>query len=1049
MIKTKNLSCCLLLVSWLMMNTSDSSASSSMVLIGPDTPPASIVVADEPAAMLDHLGRPRLTQRDAAELLQDMIERATGAKLPIVSVPQVQPGDDPLIVVGQNAISESAGLKAPEDPEGFRIVAFDRGVALLGKIAETGTNNWQMPVDRGTMHAVEHFLENQVGYRFYFSSLDDDQMFELGTIIPELETLSVPNDLDESQSPAFKYRIPHSLPGGRRVIGHRQGQANAFVANHSHAGWDRLYGETNPEYFVLRKDGTRDMRFLDYSVPGVLDREIEHLTGFFERGERKGMGRIPSARYIQVEPEDNYPDSHSESAQAMLDHDGHRWGRQSRLWFDYVRRLAAEAEQRWPDMRVSTLAYQWHTMPPPFDIPDNVDVMLCMMLPTVMGKEPEAHQHNLDLVEQWASKLDHNPDRLYIWDYWCWPGFWTTAPTLAPRYQQRWLQTMQGRISGVFINGGGHPDQYDHFMFHVWQRLLWNPDADVDALLTDYCQQFFGPAAEPMQKFYELLIDRWENVEWSQHIREGYASPKLIYGQTYPPEVIEQLQAYLDKARQAVELPRSIQTTTHGDAWWTMRNRTDRPQLGTMTLTQLTSERKQPSVRRGDRVWQYQGTLQAGDQLVVRPDGQALLRVVTLPDDELIPKARQLSSQNPAVGDSDYRVKRIPINLDVTPGESFVLTLRGSATDGGNSLVAFQTGKQQHVFFHNAFDEQTQTVERVVTIPENMNRIRWIDLYRNRKIGTVIYEDISLKRARTLREADSVGISINDQWSGGAITLAAQEINLFEFTSDSQSMTGQTQIEFSLTGDTPAPPESIYARRVAWMSEAFEVFLPTRSMYQNNTGFFVAARVAHQSMQNKHRYVAKKIKGSPPLQWDAPIWQQASTIELVRGEVDAKVPFQNLGFPADLKTQVRILQDGQTIYVLARCEQDDQASSQDLFAVELWKNQDVVREEVVNDQTVQDTEDQIISRDGYWLTMLSISKDELAQAKHVSIQLIRTQADTNRAWLWAPRLGPPWGPFPSSSRGTLLLKTEVDAVEPIPTIKDKPVTQEQEPELPF
>ena len=35
--------------------------------------------------------------------------------------------------------------------------------------------------------------------------------------------------------------------------------------------------------------------------------------------------------------------------------------------------------------------------------------------------------------------------------------------------------------------------------------LLWNPKADVDALLTDVFQQAFGPAAAPVRRYYERL----------------------------------------------------------------------------------------------------------------------------------------------------------------------------------------------------------------------------------------------------------------------------------------------------------------------------------------------------------------------------------------------------------------------------------------------------------------------------------------------------------------------------------------------------------------
>jgi hypothetical protein len=41
--------------------------------------------------------------------------------------------------------------------------------------------------------------------------------------------------------------------------------------------------------------------------------------------------------------------------------------------------------------------------------------------------------------------------------------------------------------------------------YYLANRLMWNPDADVDALLNDFYQQAFGPAAEAMRRYYERL----------------------------------------------------------------------------------------------------------------------------------------------------------------------------------------------------------------------------------------------------------------------------------------------------------------------------------------------------------------------------------------------------------------------------------------------------------------------------------------------------------------------------------------------------------------
>jgi hypothetical protein len=44
--------------------------------------------------------------------------------------------------------------------------------------------------------------------------------------------------------------------------------------------------------------------------------------------------------------------------------------------------------------------------------------------------------------------------------------------------------------------------------FYVGAKLAWNPKLDVDALLAEYYQRFYGRAAVPMQRYWE----RWEQA---------------------------------------------------------------------------------------------------------------------------------------------------------------------------------------------------------------------------------------------------------------------------------------------------------------------------------------------------------------------------------------------------------------------------------------------------------------------------------------------------------------------------------------------------------
>ena len=51
---------------------------------------------------------------------------------------------------------------------------------------------------------------------------------------------------------------------------------------------------------------------------------------------------------------------------------------------------------------------------------------------------------------------------------------------------------------------------------------MWNPEADVDALLDRFCRGFYGPAAAPMRAFYARLEEAWERLGDKWDFRVDY-----------------------------------------------------------------------------------------------------------------------------------------------------------------------------------------------------------------------------------------------------------------------------------------------------------------------------------------------------------------------------------------------------------------------------------------------------------------------------------------------------------------------------------------------
>jgi hypothetical protein len=77
-------------------------------------------------------------------------------------------------------------------------------------------------------------------------------------------------------------------------------------------------------------------------------------------------------------------------------------------------------------------------------------------------------------------------------------------------------------------------------------QLLWNPDADVDALLADFYQKFYGPAAGPMAEYWNAIFKAWADTIVTEH--EYFVAPAI-----YTPELVRLLKQKLEAAEAAVK----------------------------------------------------------------------------------------------------------------------------------------------------------------------------------------------------------------------------------------------------------------------------------------------------------------------------------------------------------------------------------------------------------------------------------------------------------------------------------------------------------------
>ena len=75
---------------------------------------------------------------------------------------------------------------------------------------------------------------------------------------------------------------------------------------------------------------------------------------------------------------------------------------------------------------------------------------------------------------------------------------------------------------------------------HIRARLLWNPDLEVESLLSEFYPKFYGPAAEPMENYWSTIYEAWDNTVCTEH--EYFVAPAI-----YTPEIMAKLKTYMEE----------------------------------------------------------------------------------------------------------------------------------------------------------------------------------------------------------------------------------------------------------------------------------------------------------------------------------------------------------------------------------------------------------------------------------------------------------------------------------------------------------------------
>lgn len=415
---------------------------------------------------------------------------------------------------------------------------------------------------QGTSYAVHDFLERFCDVRWYSPG-------EIGMVYPQTKTLRVkPKDI--KRRPAFLWRSlwpPFAFGILENLWGHPTPQevqvflarlkagGEKYACNHSFYGYYDRFLKTHPEWFAKGYEGQPPQ--MCYSSPGFINQVVQDARDYFD-----GKGLHPGAQaagdYFGLVPMDNNFWCKCEECQRQLDPAQRNAffanGYASNYIFGFVSKVAKEVQKSHPGKFISCLAYwEYSYYPKRVKLPPNVSVQMCLHIRN-WPWDPPMMQNDLSFYRDWVTK--EKGRRLFLWLYYCFPeevamngGFHCFPGFFAHFASKQFKMFAKDGIRGVFLNGLGElVDTY------VTLKLLDDPNLNVDALLDEFFSRYYGPAGEPLKKFYRLVEETYCNpLNYPEEVRTGkvhvHQTEEMAWGYLGTEERMRKLGELIEEAK--------------------------------------------------------------------------------------------------------------------------------------------------------------------------------------------------------------------------------------------------------------------------------------------------------------------------------------------------------------------------------------------------------------------------------------------------------------------------------------------------------------------
>lgn len=187
----------------------------------------------------------------------------------------------------------------------------------------------------------------------------------------------------------------------------------------------------------------------------------------------------------------------------------------------FIASVIGEVEKTHPGKHYQTIAYSFYSDPPETGrLPENELLSFCMRRSCYYHEmdDPacEANPKHAADLRAWHEKVrdlgSYGYDFIAFGDS---PVLTPFVPSLASHlkfYRGEGLLKVSTEYHAKFDPAAPYGEQnlfINRYPVYACAKLMWDPDLDSDALLSDFCRVSFGAAAPAMERYYKAMEDAW------------------------------------------------------------------------------------------------------------------------------------------------------------------------------------------------------------------------------------------------------------------------------------------------------------------------------------------------------------------------------------------------------------------------------------------------------------------------------------------------------------------------------------------------------------